>query len=515
MPRYSFKADASFFEKITIGAIGARAVAADLDRRGHEIFELENGATTTKLWKDVKRKRVRIPDLVCRRCGMRVESRAKTGSAKLSMSHSTTDAERAWDYGLVDSDVVAFPVCASEQADEWALGRLDDGISYWHERRRTGWRVQPYINYLRVEELRRTPPSRSDMKGATEGSETTITWSAIFSNRSGVIEAIDGARVTIRRDIDGRRYTWSNRTNLPVRVRVDDHVEDGQLIAATVAPLQEDDLRCPGVLAADRIIELIASPERTQRFTGIKLARLRGEASIANAVAELVEHPDEDVYVRLEGAVYLARTVEGSTEQLFRPFLNSIDAQIQLEAVIALAETANAAATRLAAEILGDPRTPYFLRSAAAWALGQIGTDEAAGHLVNAFSDVDISVREEALVALDDIGHPALPVLLRTVIADEGDRAAGAAEALRRMAPLTPDAVAQLVQAVRRRQDSPWTVWLLGNLAGLDTAVEQAIAEIQDSRPEAHFAMAVLWSFVRSWVARRWEVHPHGRVRRE
>ena len=76
MPRYSFKADASFFEKITIGAIGARAVAADLDRRGHEIFELENGATTTKLWKDVKRKRVRIPDLVCRRCGMRVESRA-------------------------------------------------------------------------------------------------------------------------------------------------------------------------------------------------------------------------------------------------------------------------------------------------------------------------------------------------------------------------------------------------------------------------------------------------------
>lgn len=49
--------------------------------------ELERGSTDTKLWKDVKRKRVRIPDLVCTKCGLRVESRAKT-APDLSMSHS-------------------------------------------------------------------------------------------------------------------------------------------------------------------------------------------------------------------------------------------------------------------------------------------------------------------------------------------------------------------------------------------------------------------------------------------
>ena len=65
MPRLSFKPDASFFRKIAIGAVGARAVAKDLSRHGHKMVELERGSTDTKLWKDVKRKRVRIPDLVC------------------------------------------------------------------------------------------------------------------------------------------------------------------------------------------------------------------------------------------------------------------------------------------------------------------------------------------------------------------------------------------------------------------------------------------------------------------
>ena len=78
MPRLALKPDSSFFRKIALGAVGSRRVAQDLDRLGHRIRELERGAMDTKLWKDVKRKRVRIPDLVCERCGLRVESRAKT-----------------------------------------------------------------------------------------------------------------------------------------------------------------------------------------------------------------------------------------------------------------------------------------------------------------------------------------------------------------------------------------------------------------------------------------------------
>ena len=81
MPRLALKPDSSFFRKIALGAVGSRRVAHDLDRLGHRIAELERGAMDTKLWKEVKRKRVRIPDLVCQYCGLRVESRAKTKTA--------------------------------------------------------------------------------------------------------------------------------------------------------------------------------------------------------------------------------------------------------------------------------------------------------------------------------------------------------------------------------------------------------------------------------------------------
>src|SRR5208337_5131094 len=99
MARLAFKPDSSFFRKIAIGAIGSRAVCQDLSRHGHNAIELERGSTDTKLWKDVKRKRVRIPDLVCTICGLRIESRAKS-KPELSMSHSPTETERSWDFGM-------------------------------------------------------------------------------------------------------------------------------------------------------------------------------------------------------------------------------------------------------------------------------------------------------------------------------------------------------------------------------------------------------------------------------
>lgn len=145
MPRLALKPDSSFFRKIAMGAVGTRTVCDDLARRSHELVELERGSLDTKLWKDVKRKCVRIPDLVCRRCGIRVESRAKS-KAELSVSHSVTDASRAWDFGMVDSDWIAFPVCEGIGEEYWSNGRLGPESSYWHERNWVRWQAKPWIN---------------------------------------------------------------------------------------------------------------------------------------------------------------------------------------------------------------------------------------------------------------------------------------------------------------------------------------------------------------------------------
>ncbi len=172
MPRLSLKPDSSFFRKIVVGAVGARAVRDDMAALGHNFVELERGSTDSKLWKDVKRKRVRIPDLVCLRCGQRIESRAKTRN-ELAMSHSE-QAERTWDFGMVPQDWIAFPVCEPVRETERTTGRLSDASSYWHERNWVQWAVSGYINYFSVEAFRSRLHARSRTKGVTEGTENFI-----------------------------------------------------------------------------------------------------------------------------------------------------------------------------------------------------------------------------------------------------------------------------------------------------------------------------------------------------
>jgi hypothetical protein len=507
MARLAFKPDASFFRKIAIGAIGTRAVSADLARHGHQVVELERGATDTKLWKDVKRKRVRIPDLVCSRCGQRIESRAKT-KAELAMSHSLADEARAWDFGMVDPDWVAFPVC--EPADEvpWSVGRLRAGASYWHEREWIRWRTADRINYFSVAAFRAVPYTRSSTKGVTEGSETTVAWAATFANRPGVVDSIAGRKLLIRPPAGGRRSSRKIPPGQDILVAAGDAVEAHQVLGSAVAALTAAGLTCPGVLPEQHIIHLLASRERTQRFTGVKLARLRGEPAHQSAAVELASDDEEDVYVRLEAASYLVSTCGQSARTLFGSYLDSPDPQTRLEAVIALAEAATAEAVQILSELLDAADQPHFLRSAAAWGLGRIGGEAAISRLIQAFADVSQAIREEALERLAALGAAAAPVLLEGLRSSSPDIAAGAAEALRQQQPLTQDMIARLVEELRSAAPAPWAVWLYGHLPR--DQVASAIADLQQTAPNLHYAISLLWSFVESWIAHHWELDPDG-----
>jgi hypothetical protein len=505
MARLALKPDSSFFRRIVIGAVGARSICTDLAAHGHQMVELERGSTDTKLWKEVKRKRVRIPDLVCVRCGQRAESRAKTNS-ELSMSHSVTDEARAWDFGMVDSDLIGFPICQPVEEHYWSAGRLAEGASYWHERNWVRWRLAGKINYFRVGAFRSTKFSKSSTKGVTEGSETSIAWGAIFSSRDGAVESIEANKVTIRRDSDGHRYTWAIPADLAILVAAGDHVEVNQVIASTVRSASDHDLACPGTLARNHLQSLFDSRERTQRFTGVKLARLRNDSSFCAAVTELAKDAEEDIYIRLEGLAYLAAVCGRSPEELFTDYLSSPDPQTQLESVIAVGEVGSAAAVDLLSGILDRRDVPYFLRSAAAWALGRIGSEAATHRLVQAFSDIDQSIREEALEGIVSIGGAAVPVLLSRLRGSEMDVAAGCAEALRQQGALPDEVLSRIAEDIRGPNPPEWAVWLMGQLPR--ERVAPTIIGLQDSAPQLHYAISLLWSFVESWIARRWEVYP-------
>lgn len=501
MPRLAFKHDSSFFRKIATGAVGTRAVLDDLAGRGHRPVELERGSADTKIWKDVKRKRVRIPDVVCLRCGRRAESRAKTKPG-LSMSHSL-EAERAWDYGMVDDDLVAIPICRVADEAKWAVGRLEDDVSYWHERNWLQWEAFPYVNYFTVADLRATAPTKSSTKGVTEGSETSLAWGAIFSTRSGAVHDVDDG--TIRLVTPGRSsYRWRNEGGLPVRVEAGQDVAETQVLASAVPPASEIALGCRADLSVTRVEELLRSRERTQRFTGVKLARLLGQVEHHRVVAALAHDDEEDFYVRLEGVAYLLECAGEPAHPLLAPYLEAVDEPTQLEAVITLGEVGTSDAVAFLSRMLHDDTRPFFLRSAAAWALGQVGADAAVESLVGAFGALDHDLRQEALEGLVQIGEAAGRHLLGG-LREGDDVAAGCAEALRRLGVRDPTAVTRSVLDAGLPESSVWPVWLLGQLPR--SSVKKILAGLSVS-PEVDYALKVLWTFAESWVAETWEQSP-------
>lgn len=506
MPRLSLKPDSSFFRKIAAGAVGARAVCADLAPYGHTFVELERGATQSKLWKDVKRKRVRIPDLMCLNCGIRIECRAKTDTS-LSMSHSPTDAERAWDFGMVDTDWIAFPVCHPVTELDWTSGKLNEDRSYWREKRWVEWSVKGQINYFTVQAFRSHLHARSRIKGVEEGSENFIGWDATFSTRNGPVLTVDqrDGKITIARQDGTRPYTWRVKPGIEICVSPGDTVRENQVIASTVPPILKNGLTCSGEFSAEQHRKLLSSRERTLRFTGVKLARLRNEPQYELPAAELASDEEEDVYVRLEAASYLVACCGCSALELFTPYLESADQQTQLEAVIALGETRTSEAVGILSETLSNDRRPYFLRSAAAWSLGQIGSQQANANLVAAFASIDLTLRYEALDNLVAIGGPACNALLEGLRGADERVVAGCAEALRQQPHLPDGARRELMEGIRSPRPNKWIVWLIGNLPRDCFSV--ALADLQETAPELHYALSLLWSFVESWIARDWEVN--------
>lgn len=84
--------------------------------------------------------------------------------------------------------------------------------------------------------------------------------------------------------------------------------------------------------------------------------------------------------------------------------------------------------------------------------------------------------------------------------------AAGCAEVLRRGTDLPKEIVDALIDELNQSDPQPWAVWLVGHLPREQFAT--AIAGLQQANPALQYAISLLWSFVESWIARNWELHP-------
>jgi len=106
-------------------------------------------------------------------------------------------------------------------------------------------------------------------------------------------------------------------------------------------------------------------------------------------------------------------------------------------------------------------------------------------------------------VSLVHAGAGALGPLLEGLEGGADDVAPGCFEALRRLdgAP-----VESIIGFAEKGRAPEWAVWLLASLPKLQVA--PLIASWQRTRPDLHFALSVLWSFLESWVSETWERNP-------
>jgi len=466
------------------------------------MVELERGSTTVKLWKEIKRKRVRLPDLVCKNCGLRVESRAKT-KPELSMSHSDTDLERSWDYGMLANDLIAFPVSVATDEKPWTRGHFKDSASYWHERNWAEWIVEGKINYFTVDSFRQHFPDSRTRKGVTEGSELTLAWKAKFATCSGNVESVEDSKIKLRPE-NGRLRTLSLPSGISVHVAEGEQIEKYQVLASSPTPLKEEQLGCNHRFSNGFIQNSLQSRERTVRFTGVKLCRIHQLTDHRSIIKEMADDPQEDLYVRLEALAYLSSIRDASLQSLFDKYLNNTDNQIRLETVITIGETAIPEAVQLLGAILHDNQQPFYLRSAASWSLGNIGTDDAQKLLKTAFADINWDIREEALDALTSLGDVTHSVLLPGLKETNSDIAAGCAEAIRKMGIVTPELINELSTQPQGRIPPQWVVWLAGILSSQEMA--ETLNNMEDVDPKVNYAISLLCSFTHSWIARRWEL---------
>ena len=187
----AFKVNASFLRFLTIGATGVRHVADQLRGMGFEPIELERYATSNKIW-TTKIKRLRVPDLLCVRTGMRIEVRAKT-DLKIKMSDAPENPDRVWDAGLRDQDIVAFIAC---QPGPQGLTPAENAV------------------FFSVEALRQSVvySTLGSPKSASEGAERDREWPCTVPSRPGSVLSVGDNKLQVIMEGDERptrRHTYT------------------------------------------------------------------------------------------------------------------------------------------------------------------------------------------------------------------------------------------------------------------------------------------------------------------
>lgn len=482
----NFKSDDSFLRKLAVGAAGTNATIERLTAMGFNPIELERGSTGFKIWKKIKIKRVRVPDILCLNTGLRFESRGKT-KPEISMSHSLKDPRRAWDAGMRDDDYVSIVVF--EQNDESPVDLK---------------RISP-VHFISVKDLRDAFTAKrvsiTKPKGVEEGSEIRVLWTCAVASQKSTVSEVSPKRLRLTPPLPARCQTIQlsrskGTINLAPQVQVNDAVETNQIVAAVV-PVHLA-LTCPPQVDEASFIGRLGSINLSERYAAAKALRYRGYITAQAALEERMNHAQEDIYVQLEAAAALAAydhpTGWAFMEAKLRSSVLDVPLETQLETVIVASEIPKDRSQRLLIEVLKDAGRDEELRAGAAWALGQFATPTTATALIDTFNSTALEIKREAARALLKIAEPQVGHLVELLKNSDPSRRDGISWALAKTGGFNPGDVLQNADDNLRR----WISYIIGH--GKDRLAEQDVDAICRADPEVYFAASVLWQILGSWV---------------
>lgn len=476
----AFKTDESFLEKISIGAIGTRRVFENLESQHHSPIELERGSMNYKIWKKIKIKRIRVPDILCVDCGIRIESRAKT-NMQISMSHSLSDPDRGWDAGLNNSDYVALVACHKEgdRPIDWVADKLVQYAS---------------VGDLR-EAVRRETVYYVKPKGAQEGFEARISWPSAVASANGVIKATTKDSIQFSRETDKRtislRLIQHNIRMEPI-VKPGETVHQNQILASVVPVYQLFPFK---LVSEEYYLNNLLSPNLSDRYGASKALSHFNAQRVQEALLQKLRDEKDHIYVRLEAAASLARLGSEKGYDFIRSCVNDTYLQNVLEAVIVLAEIRNETSCKMLSEILQDEKRDPEIRAGAGWGLGELNNKSALDSLIDSFTAVDETIRIEAARALakltTDFGKDVIAKFRKSTATHR----TGIAWALTKASDVKLD---DMLASLTDQDSREWVSYILG-ARGQQRYVKE-IEKLKQRDPEVYFAVTVLWKIMTSWI---------------
>jgi len=436
-----FKADTSFLKYLTMGAVGTKRVIEELRLLGFMPVELERYCTANKIWA-TKVKRLRMPDLLCARTGLRIEVRSKSALV-LKMSDAPANPDRKWDAGLRDEDIIAFVAVTDEG------GALTTGPAQY-------FTVRAFREAVGTSAL--GPP-----KSASEGAERDRTWPSTVPKRSGIVTSVSDARIVLEFGSESggtRRQTYSLGNKVPYVSAGDSVAGNKAFLAGT--PAKTSDLR-PFLGTAYDPIQGLRANNVLDRFAAVKALWVRRELrDEAIPLLERMLRSEPDARVALEAAGVAAASGSRPGRAYIRDLVNGEGrTDLQMEAVFILTEIGDEYSLRgLRHVTTAGCFKGSEMRQAAVWGLGKSGL-RSYTDLIKFVADEDDNVAMHAICAFgEEADAEAIKGLIALLLGTEWRASAGASEALQRIGS---DAV---IEALLEPAEggSAWAVATLGRL---------------------------------------------------